>query len=85
MTEEQRRNDPLAKRLKAVASNLEQKAKISPQLRKAIENIADSQLVLAASMVTFNQYVHNEHRYPKPTELIMAWDEIQPFMEKLWT
>lgn len=84
MTGQQGRNDPLAKRLKTVASDLLKQGKIDAQLETAIKKVADSQFVLAASTVTFNQYVHNQYVYPKSTELIVAWDELQPFMEKLW-
>jgi hypothetical protein len=83
-TEEARRNWPLARRLKLAANDLVKKGKIDTQLKDAIEKIADSQGVLAASTVTFNMYVHNKYVFPKPSELILAWDELQPFMEQLW-
>lgn len=84
MSEEDRRNKALAKRLKVAAAELKGKGKISTQLEKAIQKAADSTVVLAASTVNFNQYVHNRHVFPKPTELTIAWDELQPFMEQLW-
>ncbi|HVF74594.1 MAG TPA: hypothetical protein VM938_06055 [Acidimicrobiales bacterium] len=84
MTEAQRRNAPLAKRMKELAAHLEQTKRINAQLRKAIEKIANTQDVIAASTTTFNQYVHNPYVHPKPGELRTAWDELEPFMEKLW-
>jgi hypothetical protein len=84
MTEQERQKDPLAKRLKIVAAHLSAQGKIDAQLETAIQKVADSQFVLAASTVTFNQYVHNKYVFPKSSELIVAWDELQPFMEKLW-
>jgi hypothetical protein len=84
MTEEERRNSPLSKRLKLVAEHLRDNGRIDDQLLKAIQKIADSQDVISASTVTFNQYVHNPYVYPKPSELRTAWDELQPFVEKLW-
>jgi hypothetical protein len=84
MTEAQRLKAPLAKRMKDVATHLEQNKRIGTQIRKAIEKIANTQAVIAASTTTFNQYVHNPYVHPKPSELRTAWDELQPFMEKLW-
>jgi hypothetical protein len=84
MTPDERRSKPLAKRMKAVAATLRKKNLIGDQLEQAVQRMADSPNVLACSTVTFNQYVHNQYVYPKPTELRLAWDEVQPFMEKLW-
>ncbi len=83
-TEVQRLKTPLSTRMKDVATHLEQNKRISTQLRKAIEKIANTQDVIAASTTTFNQYVHNPYVHPKPGELRTAWDELEPFMEKLW-
>ena len=84
MTESDRRNANLAKRLKVSAGHLATTGKISAQLETAVQKIADTRFVLAASTVTFNQYVHNQYVLPKATELKVAWDELQPFVEKLW-
>ncbi len=75
----------LFERLKIVAQNLKDSGGIPEQLRKAIDRIANTrQTVIAASTVTFNQYVHNSYVHQKPSELYVAWDELQPFMEKVW-
>ncbi len=84
MSEEEQRSQNLAKRLKNVAADLRSKSKIDSQLEIAAQKIADGKFVLAASTITFNQYVHNQYVFPKATELRVAWDELQPFMEKLW-
>jgi hypothetical protein len=84
MSDEDRANQPLAKRIKAVAADLKKKGKINAQLHSAIQKIADSKQILAASTVTWNQYVHNKYVFPKPSELRAAWDEIQPLMEQVW-
>lgn len=84
MTDKERVTANLAKRLKKVAEHLESSGRIPLQLRRAIERIADSQAVIAASVFNMNQYVHNEYVYPRPQELQTAWDELQPFIEKLW-
>lgn len=84
MTENDRRKANLAKRLKTVADDLEQKGEINAQLRDAVYRIADNPRELAPSTMTFNQYVHNEYVFPRAGELRTAWDELQPFIEKLW-
>jgi len=83
MTESQRRNAPLSKRLKSCADALQTRGKVNAQLKKAVYKIADSQHVIAASTTAFNQYVHNQYVFPKPSELRTAWDELQPFLEAL--
>lgn len=84
MSEQKRRNTPLAKRLKAVADDLYAKSEILDALRKTVHQVADSQHTFAASVVAFNQYVHNPYTFPKPGELQVSWDELQPFLEKVW-
>ncbi len=79
-----RRNTPLAKRLKVVAADLRKKDRIDSQLKDAIDAIADGNSVLAASAITWNQYVHNRFVFPKPSELRLAWGELQPFLEQVW-
>lgn len=82
--EEQRRSSPLAKRLRMLTDHLVAKKRISDQLRRAMDKVAGAKDVIAASATTFNQYVHNPYVHPKPSELRTAWDELQPFFEKIW-
>ncbi len=85
MAEAQRRNQPLAARLKSLARYLKQKGSISEQLEKAVIAIADrSTGPLAASTTTMNQYVHNPHVHPTSSELRAAWDQLQPLIEAIW-
>lgn len=84
LTESQMRNSPLAKRIKTVLDHLEANNQMPARLKKAMEKVADGQSVLAASVPTFHLYVHNQYVFPKPSELYAAWDEMSPFMEKLW-
>lgn len=85
MTESERRSKPLALRMKAVAQELNKKGTLDPALLQAVEKMADDQkFVLSASTPTFNLYVHNAYVHPKPTDLLRSWDELQPFIERLW-
>lgn len=84
MDEETRRKTPLAKRLKDVNDHLFQASGVPKQLHAVVELIANNKHGLAASLVTFNQYVHNSFSFPKPSELRTSWDELQPFLEAVW-
>ena len=76
-------NTTLAKRLKELAADMRSKNEIDDDLKKAVIRIADAKGMMAASTMTFNQFVHNKYVHPLPSELRMAWDELQPFMEKV--
>ncbi|TAN22206.1 MAG: hypothetical protein EPN30_09155 [Actinomycetota bacterium] len=84
MTEKVRISTPLAKRIKVVSGDLLRKGLIDSQLEKVVQKVADQPTGLAASVVNFNQYVHNKYVFPKPSEIRLAWDELQPFVEKIW-
>jgi hypothetical protein len=36
------------------------------------------------STTTLNAYVHNSKLFPSPEELKTSWDNLEPFIEKLW-
>jgi hypothetical protein len=76
-------NTTLAKRLKELAGDMKAKAEIDSDLHKAVIRIADTRGIMAANTQTFNQFLHNRYVHPVPSELRTAWDELQPFMEKV--
>lgn len=84
MAEATRRNKPLAGRLKAAAEHMAKTGLIDNALKSMVYKVADTSGLLAAGTTTFNQYVHNKYVMPKPSELRLAWDEIQPFLQKIW-
>ncbi len=84
MAETDRRNAPLAKRIKAVSADLHKSGAITNALKTAIDKVADSKHGLSAGVVNFNQYVHNQYAFPKASELRVTWDELQPFLEAIW-
>jgi hypothetical protein len=84
MTENKIRKTSLGERLKVVATHLRQSGTLSAKLEKAVAGVADGPSVLAPGVPTFNQYVHNKFVFPKPSELYAAWDELSPFLEKVW-
>ena len=85
MTDAQLRSTPLVKRLKKVVADLRTRTKISDRLASAMESYADGKMtIVAATVPTFNQYVHNQYVYPKATDLYTTWDALAPFLSKLW-
>jgi hypothetical protein len=84
MPEKKIEEEPLKVRMKAVGKHLKKNGDISNTLLKAVNSMADSQSVLAPGLTTFNQYVHNKYTFPKPSELYASWDELAPFLQKIW-
>jgi hypothetical protein len=84
MAESKRRTTPLAKRMKSAADHMLAQGLIDQAMKSMVYKVADSQQTIAASVTTFNQYVHNKYVMPKPSEVRMSWDELQPFLEKIW-
>jgi hypothetical protein len=76
------KNDPLSKRMKILSAEMKKQGRIPDQLDKAVQKVANSQNM--TSTTTFNQFVHNKYVFPKPSELRTHWDELQPFLEKVW-
>ncbi len=84
MTDAEMRKAPLGKRLKTTATDLNKQNLIPVKLLRAIETVASSKTVLAPSLVTLHQYVHNEYVFPKASDLYTAWDELEPFVSRVW-
>ncbi|HKI50487.1 MAG TPA: hypothetical protein VJ995_00295 [Geothermobacteraceae bacterium] len=76
-------NTSLPKKMEAVATYFKtNKILGEDQLKPARKAVSDKHSIL--SVDTFHAYVHSRHLNPTPLELKLAWDNIQPFMEKLW-
>ncbi len=84
MSEQKIAKEPLKVRMKAAGKYLKANGDISNTLLKAVNAMADGQSVLAPGLTSFNQYVHNKYTFPKPSELYASWDELTPFLAKIW-
>ncbi len=76
--------DTFAKRLRAMGNDLETRDLIPKKLRTAIDTLASSKTTLGPTLHTLHQYVHNEYVFPKSGDLYSTWDEIDPWVAKLW-
>lgn len=85
MPDDALRGATLAKKLKTASDTLRKRDKITLQLERAVQRIADSVGPIAATTINFNQFVHNEHVFPRSSELLTSWDELEPYIKALWS
>jgi hypothetical protein len=84
MAESVRNTTRLAKRLKDLAHDMYQANEIPLAVERVVIKVADGGGSLNATTFALNQYVHNQFAFPKATEILTAWDELQPFLQALW-
>lgn len=82
--EQQIDNSKLAQKLTAVANHFESNGIMTSSQLASIRKAAAGQTLLVASVKTMHGYIHNRHFSPVASEMKTAWDDLQPFMEKLW-
>lgn len=76
-------NSTLREKVQEISLILESSGMVDKYIAKGIrDQVAISNGVL--SMDTLNAYIHNPNYSPIASNLIIAWDNIQFFMEKLW-
>lgn len=75
----------LSFKLQEVGKDLEGKNKLTEQQLKAVRRASQRDTFLAATITTFNQYVHNPYFTPVPSDLNAAWDNLAPFIEAMWS
>jgi hypothetical protein len=75
--------DSLAKKLRAVTKHMEDNA-IMTRKDLTSANKAANDPHSMFSTVQLNAYVHNQNFYPSSSELKTSWDNLEPFIVKLW-
>ncbi|MGD1904151.1 MAG: hypothetical protein ACFB9N_18145 [Geitlerinemataceae cyanobacterium] len=77
-------NSKLKDKLSKVAQYLEDNKAMTKNELAPIRKFATGDGMLAASVKSMNQYVHNRYYSPVPSELIVVWDDFQLFIQKIW-
>ncbi len=75
--------DRLNKKLQVAAQHMEDNGIMSKKDLLAVRKAASDSTSLFSTM-TLNAYVHSANLYPSSTELKTSWDNLEPFVEKLW-
>lgn len=85
-TQEQMNNSSLAHKLITIhnhfkSNKIMEDEQLAPVRKAAAEGIT----LLSASIKTMNAYVHNQNVTPNVMDTLSAWDDLQLFLQKLWT
>lgn len=75
--------DKLSRKLSRVADHMEANGIMANKELLAVRKAASDQNSLVSTM-TLNAYVHNSKFYPSASELKTSWDNLEPFVERLW-
>jgi len=79
------RDAKLRVKIEKVAIDLETRKKINKQQGRAIRAANMSHSTLAPGANTMNDYIHNEHIFPAPSDLRQHWSSLQPLIAAMWT
>lgn len=82
--ERQTGNSKLRDKLNKVAQFLEDEEVMTRNELAPIRKAATGDGMLAASVKSMNQYVHNRYFSPVASELVVIWDDFQVFIQKVW-
>jgi len=74
----------LNQKVEAIATHFENTSTMTKNELKIARKMSSSQHQ-TNSVNTFNAYVHNIDYSPIPDDLKSAWDDLWPFIEKIWT
>ena len=78
-------NAKLQHKLTHVADQLLSLNCIDEHYAKVIKSAAQSNTFLATTITTLHQYVHNPYFSPAPVDLKTSWDNLQSFIQILWS
>lgn len=84
MTEPQAANSKLRDKLTKVADYLEKANALSEKEAKAAKKVANDHHITGGNVTTLHQYVHNKDLAASPTDLRIAWDNLQRLFESIW-
>ncbi|MEA5447137.1 hypothetical protein VB780_01050 [Leptolyngbya sp. CCNP1308] len=82
--EQQTGNSKLKDKLNKVAQFMEENEIMTRNELAPIRKAATGDGMLAASVKSMNQYVHNRYYSPIASELVVTWDNFQVFIQNIW-
>jgi hypothetical protein len=74
----------LGQKIEAIASDMESRSIMTKNGLRTARQMSSSP-TQNSSIKTFHTYVHNKDVTPIPDDLKSAWDDLWPFIEKIWT
>jgi hypothetical protein len=83
-TEEQKKNTKLKDKLTKVGEQMKQQGILTDSEFTPVRKAASSQTFLHSSVNSMNAYVHCMNVSPVASEMIVGWDDLQVFIQKLW-
>jgi hypothetical protein len=79
-------NDPtLGTKLKDVTDHLVSHQKLTKAQAAPVRQAAQKGSFMGPSVTTMNQWVHNAHMFPGPSDLRAGWDNLQPWCVAVWS
>lgn len=74
----------LRDKVSATITHMENNGRLTATEARAARTATQSGTVLVTSVTTFNEYLHNIHMSPSPTDLRATWDKIQRLFSEFW-
>ena len=74
----------LNKKIAAIATDLQNRSKLSEKQVKPVIKACQKGSLLAPSVTLMHEYVHNPYMFPTASDLRDGWDNLQPYMVALW-
>lgn len=77
--------DPLGTKLQNVTRDLVFRKKLTGQQAKPVRRAAQRDSYLGPSITGMNDYIHNQHTFPGPSDLRSDWNNLQPWFMAVWS
>jgi len=74
----------LKTKLETVIEHMKSEGTLDSQELKPVRRALQKDCFLASTLSTMNDYVHNQHFCPTPSDLRAAWDSWQLFIAAIW-
>lgn len=76
--------DTMSRKMQGVATHLKMTGKINDQQVKYINHVTQKDNLLATTLTTMHQYVHNPYFSPRPSDLRATWDSLEFYITAIW-